>query len=158
MKHMISARGILIGENDSILLVLEQITPGVDEFWVLPGGRIESEDGSLAECARREFCEETGLTVEVGSMLYMQEFSEPDNDMHHVGIIFLVHSPEGELHDSDPDIPLQGEELRRHVKWFTREELQAVRVYPETLREQFWIDRAASVIQLRHLGVTTNSN
>jgi 8-oxo-dGTP diphosphatase len=153
VKHTLGARGILLSSNDTILLVLEQVIPGDDEFWVLPGGRMEAEDGSLAECARREFREETGLTVAVGPLLYVQEFSEPSRQTHHLGVCFMVHNPEGELHQTPPDVPLLGEELRRHVRWFTQTELQTLRVYPEELRNEFWQDRAAGRTQIRYLGV-----
>jgi 8-oxo-dGTP diphosphatase len=114
---------------------------------------MEAEDGSLAECARREFREETGLTVAVGPLLYVQEFSEPSRQTHHLGVCFMVHSPEGELHQTPPDVPLLGEELRRHVRWFTQTELQTIRVYPEELRNDFWQDRAAGRTQTQYLGV-----
>jgi 8-oxo-dGTP diphosphatase len=153
MRHMIGARGILVGSNDAILLALEQITPGEDEFWVLPGGRLEPEDSSVVDCVRREFREETGLTVKVGPLLYVGEFSEPSRQTHHLGVCFLVHSPEGDLYETNPDEPLQGAELRRHVRWFTQAELQTLRVYPEELRDGFWRDRAAGVTQVQYLGV-----
>jgi ADP-ribose pyrophosphatase YjhB (NUDIX family) len=127
-----------------MLLVLEQVTPGVDEFWVLPGGGLEPEDASIPECAKREFREETGLTVEVGPLLYAQEFPESDGQTRHLGLIFLVHSPIGELHQADRDTPLQGSELKRHVGWFTREQMQTIRIYPEALRDHFWQNRAAA--------------
>jgi 8-oxo-dGTP diphosphatase len=153
VKHRIGARGILIDSTDRILLVLEQITPGEDEFWVLPGGGLEVEDGSLVECVRREFREETGLTVEVGALLYVQEFSEPSRQTYHVGMFFLVHSPEGELHETNPEEPLQGAARRRHVRWFTQAELQTLRVYPEELRDGFWRDRVAGTTPVQYLGV-----
>ena len=133
MRHRIGARGILVGPSDTILLVLEQVTPGEDEFWVTPGGGLEPEDGSLLECVRREFFEETGLTVDVGSLLYVQEFSEPSHQTHHLGLFFLVHHPSGEMHQTNRAEPLHGAALRRHAQWFTQEELQSLRLYPETL-------------------------
>lgn len=152
MKHRIFARGILVGPGDTILLVLEQVTPGKDEFWVTPGGGLELEDGSVTECVRREFCEETGLTVEVGSLRYVQEFPEPSQQTHHLGLFFLVHNPSGELHQTNREEPLQGAALRRHAQWFTQAQLQALRIYPEELREGFWRDRSAGVTQVKFLG------
>ena len=114
---------------------------------------MEPQDGSLVECVRREFREETGLTVAVGSLLYVQEFSEPPRQTHHLGLCFLVNSPEGEMHETNPKEPLQGAELRRHVRWFTQTELQTVRVYPEELRDSFWRDQAAGRKLVQYLGV-----
>ena len=153
MKHRLAARGILIGPDERILLALEQITPGVDEFWVLPGGGMEPEDGCLTNCVRREFREETGLTVGVGAVRYIEEFREPDADTHHLMLYFFVHHQQGEIHATDRAVPLQGAELKRHVQWFTRDELQTLRVYPVELRTDFWRDRADGITETTYLGL-----
>ena len=153
MKHRIAARGILLDASDRILLEDEQDARGEDEFWALPGGGLEAEDDSLVACVCREFREETGLTVKVGPLLYVHEFSEPSRQMHHLVVCFLVHGAEGDLHETDPQQPLQGAELRRHVRWFTQTELQTVRVYPRELRDSFWRDRTAEKTQVPYLGV-----
>lgn len=129
--------------QERVLLVLEQVTPGVDEFWVLPGGGLEPGDATILECVKREFREETGLTVEVGPLLYAQEFPETGGQTRHLGLIFMVHSPAGDLHQTDRATPLQGSELKRHVGWFSQEQMQTIRIYPDALRNNFWQKRAA---------------
>ena len=152
MNHRIGARGILIGPDDKILLSLE-VPPNGEHLWVPPGGGMEPEDGSILDCVRREFLEETGLTVEVGPLLYIREFFEPSRSMHHLGLLFLVYGHQGEVHETDADQPPQGADLQRHARWFSQEDLQTVHVVPEELREAFWRDRAAGVTQVQYLGV-----
>lgn len=152
MTHRIGARGILVSPSgDQILLALEDVAADGKELWVPPGGGLEPEDGSLIACLRREFREETGLTVEVGPMLYAREYSEPSRQSHHLGLFFLVHSPQGERHQTDRDAPPQGADLRRHTEWFTQDELKDLFVRPEDLRDGAWIDHAAP--GARYVGV-----
>ena len=145
------ARGILLGPNDTILLVMERHERDSEPFWVLPGGGLDTEDGTVLDCVRREFREETGLTVEVGPLLYLQEFIDPNNETHNVAFIFSVHGAVGALHATDSAEAPYGEDLRRHVQWFTREELPTLPVYPEMLRDEFWRDRAAGVTEVRFI-------
>ena len=77
MKHRIRAAAIVV-EGDSMLLVKHQGHGPEDGYvwWVPPGGGVEGEE-SLEECARRETLEETGLSVELGNIVYVREFLEP---------------------------------------------------------------------------------
>jgi 8-oxo-dGTP diphosphatase len=47
--------------------------------WVIPGGKIHAFE-SIAEAAAREFQEETGLTVEVGTQFKVYEIVNPPNE------------------------------------------------------------------------------
>src|SRR5581483_9236556 len=49
---------------------------GSDEAWKVPGGGLEPHE-SLAECARREVLEETGIPVRVGRIAFLQEWIVP---------------------------------------------------------------------------------
>ncbi|MFJ3219613.1 NUDIX domain-containing protein [Kitasatospora sp. NPDC086801] len=51
------------------MLLLNQDTEG-PRTWSLPGGKVEDGE-TLAGALRREMLEETGLDVEVGSLLYV---------------------------------------------------------------------------------------
>jgi ADP-ribose pyrophosphatase YjhB (NUDIX family) len=153
MNQRIGARGILIDSDQRILLALERVMATDEEFWVPPGGGFDAQDTSLVDCLAREYLEETGLTINVGPLLYVREFSEPSRDTHHVGLYFLVQILHGELHETNASSPPQGDDLKRHVRWFAQEELRAIRVYPEELRDEFWRQYVASTPQARYLGV-----
>jgi 8-oxo-dGTP pyrophosphatase MutT (NUDIX family) len=58
-------------------------------WWNLPSGRIEPQDGSLEEAARRELREETGLTAETLELL-------GTDDRHH-GVFFACRVFSGRL-------------------------------------------------------------
>jgi 8-oxo-dGTP diphosphatase len=40
----------------------------------------------------------------------------------------------------------------KEVKWFNRDEIQHVTVFPELLKDEFWNDMAASFKEVRYLG------
>jgi 8-oxo-dGTP pyrophosphatase MutT (NUDIX family) len=73
MRYGISAAALIV-QNDRVLLV-NHMEPGKYDFWVPPGGSLSGSE-SILDCARRETLEETGLTVELGHILYIQEFWE----------------------------------------------------------------------------------
>lgn len=59
------------------LLLLYCVPTGEAGFWVLPGGG--REDGESEEaCVAREVCEEAGITVAVGPVLYDVPADPPD--------------------------------------------------------------------------------
>lgn len=59
------------------LLLLHCVPPDEPGFWVLPGGGREAGE-SEAECVAREVCEEAGIAVAVGPVLYDVPADPPD--------------------------------------------------------------------------------
>ena len=61
--YPVSVKGVLLSPNAEVVLLLNE-----REEWELPGGRLEPGESST-ECLAREFLEELGLRVQVGSPL-----------------------------------------------------------------------------------------
>ncbi len=92
-KLRLRVSGICI-ENDTILLV-KHIGIGKSKFlWAPPGGGLSFEE-TVDECLKREFLEETGLTIEIKEMLLVNEYFE--HPLHAVELFFLVEKIGGEL-------------------------------------------------------------
>lgn len=65
--HRASGRAIIIHEGHILLIRYKN-----GQYYNFPGGGVEDGE-TLAECVKREVLEETGLTVDVGEMLFTLE-------------------------------------------------------------------------------------
>ncbi len=145
MRYGISAAALIV--KDERLLLVNHREPGRYDFWVPPGGSLEGHE-SILECVRRETFEETGLQVEPGPILYVQEFVEPG--YHFCKFFLLCESVHGEPTLAHRE---EGEDWLVDLRFFSRAELQNVNVHPEVLKEQFWVDLAAGTSWTRYLGL-----
>jgi ADP-ribose pyrophosphatase YjhB (NUDIX family) len=112
-------------------------------------------DRSVHACAIREVREETGLSVQVGKLVYVREFVEVHSSLRHLELFFLADEVSGELTlaniaGSGPD-----EDLIKDVRWLSRTELLDLVVYPELLKHKFWEDWSAGFPEACYLGVST---
>lgn len=56
-----TARAILLDGPD--LLLIKRTKPGLEPYWITPGGGVEPEDATVTEALHREIAEELGGTV-----------------------------------------------------------------------------------------------
>ncbi len=145
MRYGISAASLIV-ENERLLLV-HHLEEGKYDFWVPPGGSVKGSE-SVFECARRETLEETGLQVELGSILYIQEFY--DTEYHFIKFFILASGASGELSLSNRDAD---ESFLVEARWFTCGELQGMNIFPLPLKDQFWVERCAQPVTARYLGL-----
>jgi 8-oxo-dGTP pyrophosphatase MutT (NUDIX family) len=145
MRYGISAAGLIV--QDERVLLVNHTEPGRYDFWLPPGGSLEGSE-SIFDCARRETFEETGLTVELGHILYIQEFWEPE--YHFCKFFITCKAFSGSLSAAN-----RGEEERWLVdaRFFARDDLRGIAVHPEILRDQFWEDLKAEHLVTKYLGI-----
>ena len=113
-KIRVRACGICF-EQDKLLLVNHSgITPG--NFWAPPGGGIEF--GQTAEEAlKKEFAEETGLTITCGKFLFGCEFLQ--HPLHAIEVFFEVATHSGILKKgNDPEL-----QIIQDVRFMSTEEI-----------------------------------
>lgn len=154
MSTRITARAVVYDrEKDSVLLVKSRNT----DFWHIPGGGWEADREDVLECAKREVKEETGLDVEIGKFLYLQEYHHSSDSI--IFDTFWLASPIGETsideEHIDEDLGSDGGIIEK--RWFARGEVREMELYPEVFRERFWddLDDIASGVD-RFLGVNMN--
>ena len=83
-KTVIQVRAIILHLGK--LLVVKH--PHDTSFAALPGGHLEwGED--IKECLSREIMEELGVIPEIGSLLYVNTYTQADNK-HHVEFFFEI--------------------------------------------------------------------
>ncbi len=118
--------GAIIIENARVVLV-KRAHPPLQAEWSIPGGVLEVGE-LVREAAIREAREETGLTVEPGELLGVYDRILRDADKrvqyHYVLIDFLCRRVAGDLAAASD---------AAEVRWFTREELPALKLAEDTL-------------------------
>lgn len=136
----------MIVQNENLLLV-HHFEKGKYDFWVPPGGALKGNE-SILDCARRETLEETGLTVESGEILYIQEFWQPD---YHFCMFFIfAGSFRGSLTLKNKD---SDESFLVEARFFSRAELGRLNVFPIILKDGFWKDIGIEPLPARYLGL-----
>ncbi|MFI5113676.1 MAG: NUDIX hydrolase [Terriglobales bacterium] len=122
--------GAVIVQESRVLLIRRGQPPLLGE-WSLPGGVLECGE-TLREATIREAREETGLTVEAGEMLGVYERIIRSEDgrsedgrvrYHYVLIDFLCRRISGDLKAASD---------AADVRWFAPEELDALKLRPDT--------------------------
>jgi len=117
--------GAIIVENSRVLLV-KRAHPPLQAQWSIPGGVLEVGE-LVREAAVREAHEETGLIVETADLLGVYDRvlrnAEEQVQYHYVLIDFLCRRIGGELRAASD---------AAEVRWFTREELPALKLAEDT--------------------------
>ncbi|HET9494159.1 MAG TPA: NUDIX domain-containing protein [Chloroflexia bacterium] len=115
----------------------------VDDFWALPGGRVELGEAA-ADTLRREMREEIGEEVEVGRLLWLVEnfFEYMGKRWHEIAFYFEVRLPPGcPLYEATE--PFSGMEdfypegsggIELIFQWHSVDGLESVYLLPSFLR------------------------
>ncbi|MFA5158383.1 MAG: NUDIX hydrolase [Patescibacteria group bacterium] len=69
-KLRISVKGIFKNSDNKVLLV--KLGRNGQDFWSAPGGGVE-EDEAMGDTLSRELREETGYSVEIGDIIFVQD-------------------------------------------------------------------------------------
>jgi ADP-ribose pyrophosphatase YjhB (NUDIX family) len=133
---------VVLVEGDRVLLVRH--TKQEQSYWLLPGGGLDYGEG-IAECAKREIREETGLEIEVEKFLYLSEAIAPDRSRHILNITVLGRLAGGELALAQGDV-------MDAVQWFPFAELGALTLYPAIQAELLASHGAGFEHEMRYLG------
>lgn len=111
--------GICI-ENESILLVNHHSLAKKGDFWGPPGGGMDF-GYSAEENLKREFCEETGLIIDIEEFLFVHEYLNPP--LHAIELIFRVKRIGGSISIGyDPELT-ETEQIIKDVKFMSFEEI-----------------------------------
>lgn len=127
---------VIVMDSGRILFTMNRDDQG--EFLMLPGGGQRFGE-TLVKAARRETMEETGLSVEVRSLLLVREyiganheFASVDGDAHQTEFLFeavLVPGDPG----GEPAVPSAMDTWQTGVAWIRPEDLRDFRIYPSVL-------------------------
>lgn len=96
------AVGAVVIKDNKVLLVKRK-NPPAQGVWALPGGRVHAGE-SLEEAVEREIREETGIHVQVGSVVHVFdviERNEDDLSVHYVIIDYRAEYVSGDPRAGD---------------------------------------------------------
>jgi 8-oxo-dGTP diphosphatase len=114
--------GICVSDN-RILMVRHNMVGPENVFWSPPGGGMQFGE-SAPQALVREFIEETGLMVEVGDMLFVNEFIA--SPLHAVELFFRVKDVSGTLQTGlDPEFS-EGNQIIQDVRFMDMSEIKAL--------------------------------
>ena len=119
-------------DSNKVLLVKNR---GQD-FWYPPGGGWDYDKENIVECAEREVLEETGLGVTIIRLLYVQEFHDTPGSVSFETIWLAKPVNETMLNELHVDHDVDGKV--EVAKWFSKDELQSIKVFPQRLQNTFW--------------------
>jgi phosphatase NudJ len=95
------------------------------DYWRLPGGGLEPGE-SLAECARREVLEETGIAVKVGPIAFLLEWVIPGG----FGLeVYHYACPEEPVPQARPERP-----HHQPARWVPLTEVERLPIYPKQFK------------------------
>jgi 8-oxo-dGTP diphosphatase len=142
------ARVLILNDAGELLLCRSRDGKG----WVPPGGTLDPGE-TLAEAARREAAEEAGLAVDIGPMVYLQEFAPAHRPERVLEVAFRARTLQSHPAPERGAVPVGGTDRPwaawtiqdldgpvREVRWFSQAALgaQPDPVYPPYLRDHFW--------------------
>jgi len=140
----ISAGGIVI--HDGKLLLVHHIEQNGSDYWVMPGGGIEGDEG-IFKAAEREVWEETNLLVSAAKIAYVEDFI--DNDKYVCKFWVYCNFDGGKLAIKNKDI---NENYLKDAGFFSKEAVQLMDVFPAILKGAFWQHLAAGFPAITYLG------
>lgn len=107
--------------GDKILMAGMRLPGRNHLFWAPPGGGVQFGE-SCRDTLMREFLEETGLDVEVGEMLFLNEFIQPP--LHAIEIFFRITSFRGDMYvGHDPEFE-RTDQIIESIRFMSLEEIQ----------------------------------
>ena len=101
LEQRVAVYGVCEDPDGRVLLVRAARYLSVAGRWFLPGGGIDHGEDPV-DALRREFAEETGLDIEVGSLrgVLSDVFTIPNGTvLHTVRIVYGIDSYRGDLRD-----------------------------------------------------------
>ncbi|GAB3495860.1 NUDIX hydrolase [Spirosoma knui] len=132
----------LYREGDRLLMVRHRGIGVTDTFWCPPGGGPQFGE-TAPEALVREFIEETGLEVEIGKLLFVNEFMQ--SPLHAMELFFDVKATGGFIRQGiDPEMGLDEQIIQdvrlmsfAEIKSYPPEEVHAVFRHCQSLDDVF---------------------
>ena len=150
LEQRLSAGCILVQDNK--VLLVHHYREKVYDFWVMPGGGLQGEEG-IFRGAEREAREETGLVVRAEKIAYLEELIDEGRYVCKSWVVCRLVS--GSLSTAGRDAD---EEYLQGAGFFSQADVQEMNVYPVILKDLFWQDLQAGFPGIRYLGYSRGND
>ncbi|MDR2008339.1 MAG: (deoxy)nucleoside triphosphate pyrophosphohydrolase [Alphaproteobacteria bacterium] len=87
--------GILINENQEILVEKNETNPNFKGLWQFPGGKVENGESPIV-ALQREILEELGVEIDLDSTKKLTFTEYENNDNHYVVLFYVCKKWHGE--------------------------------------------------------------
>ncbi|MGG4479654.1 NUDIX hydrolase [Paenibacillus illinoisensis] len=131
-KFNFRVAGIVMDAGRVLLHKAEQ-----DDFWNLPGGRVEMSEATEAAIVR-EMMEELGIHVEVQRLAFVNEdfFDYEGQKFHEIGFYYIIALPEAHKLYSEIEFKGMEDNGKLTFRLFPLDELEHLEVYPVFLKKE----------------------
>lgn len=132
-----TARAILL--DDDHLLLIKRTKPGLQPYWITPGGGVEPEDATVVDALHREVDEELGAKVHdvvpafVDTVEHVHDDGTAGLKVQHFFVCRLESMDLSLRHGPEMEAPCGTYDIVRVP--FTREGIASVEVVPPSLRD-----------------------
>ncbi len=144
--------GVLLFKNDKILLIKHVNPKDGYTWWVPPGGGVQDNE-TIFDCAKREVFEESGLKVDIEKPIYIRQFIFNEFQQNNIDIYLLAKYLEGNETTDNMHGKGDDDKFIKELKYFSKEEIQKINVFPKVLQSKMWDDRSNGFPSLQFLGV-----
>ncbi len=136
---------VLFKKDGKIAHLLRKNTKWMDNFYGLPGGKVENDERAI-EAAVREVKEEVGVDVKPENLKLRLVLHRKSDDSFWVDLLFEALTWEGELYNAEPD-------KHSELQWFSDIQLPE-NIIPVT---RFYLESLKSGELYRDYGFTEQS-